>query len=172
MPRSKGFTLVELMIAIAILGILISLAVPAMGRFAIQQQVGSQANEMMLSLAYARSEAIKRNASVVVIPVTNTSTGWSDGWCVGPTIINDCNNPNVLRTFSGSSGVNITSAYLASGATRLSFFRDGTACTTCADIPISITSPKLEAEGELARCISLNRQGRPTMRKVTRDTAC
>lgn len=172
MPRSKGFTLVELMIAIAILGIIASMAMPAMSKFIIQQRVSSQANEMMLSLAFARSEAIKRNASVAVIPTTNASTGWSDGWCVGPTAIDSCTHAEVLRTFTAASGVSITSNYLASGATRLSFLRDGTACTTCADVPISITSAKLEAAGDLARCISINRQGRPELEKVTRDAGC
>lgn len=172
MPRSKGFTLVELMIAIAILGIIASIAMPAMGKFIIQQRVSSQANEMMLSLAFARSEAIKRNASVAVIPVTNASTGWSDGWCVGTIAIDNCDHAEVLRTFTPASNVSITSAYLATGSTRLTFLRDGTACTTCADVPISITSPKLEAAGDLARCISVNRQGRPEVLKVTRDAGC
>ena len=169
MPRSKGFTLVELMIAIAILGIIATLAMPEMGRFVIQQKVSSQANEMMLSLAFARSEAIKRNASIVVIPVTNASTGWSDGGCVGPTAINDCNHANVLRTFTATSNVSITSAYLAAGATQLIFLRDGTASGAGA---ITITSPKLEALGDLARCIRINFQGRPTVEKITRDEAC
>ncbi len=172
MPRSKGFTLVELMIAIAILGIIASIAAPAMGKFIIQQRVSSQANEMMLSLAFARSEAIKRNASIAVIPATNASTGWSDGWCVGPTAIDSCTHAEVLRIFSAASNVTIASNYLATGATRLSFQRDGTACTTCADVPISITSEKLEAAGDLARCISVNRQGRSVVTKVTRDAGC
>ena len=172
MPRSKGFTLVELMIAIAILGIIASIAMPAMGKFIIQQRVSSRAIEMLLSLAFARSEAIKRNASVAVIPVTNASTGWSDGWCVGTIAINNCDHAEVLRTFTPASNVSIASAYLATGSTRLSFLRDGTACTTCADVPISITSPKLEAAGNLARCISVNRQGRPEVLKVTRDAGC
>lgn len=172
MPRSKGFTLVELMVAIAILGIVGSLAIPAMSNFAMRQRVSSQANEIMLSLAFARSEAIKRNASILMIPVTDASTGWSDGWCVGPTTINDCSHADVLRSFPGGSGVTINSAFLASGATRLSFLRDGTACTTCADIPISITSSKLEAAGDNARCLYINRQGRPTLEKVTRDAGC
>ena len=93
MPRSKGFTLVELMIAIAILGIIASIAMPAMGKFIIQQRVSSQANEMMLSLAFARSEAIKRNARAVVCKTVNgeacvTTGGWEQGWMV----FHDVNN--------------------------------------------------------------------------------
>ncbi len=169
MPRSKGFTLVELMIAIAILGIIASIAMPAMGKFIIQQRVSSQANEMMLSLAFARSEAIKRNARIAVIPVTNASTGWSDGWCVGPEAINNCDHAEVLRTFTPASNVSINSAYLATGATRLIFLRDGTASGAGA---ITITSAKLEAVGDLARCIRINFQGRPEVGKITRDAAC
>lgn len=172
MSKAKGFTLVELMIAIAVLGIIVAMAAPAMSGFVIRQNVNSRANELLLSIAFARSEAVKRNASIVVIPSTNSSTGWSDGWCIGPTNISNCSHADVLRTFPGNSDVTITTAYLASGASRLMFQRDGTVCLACGDVPISITSPKLEATGDNARCITINRQGRAVVTKIARDASC
>src|SRR3990167_8172459 len=98
MKQQSGFTLVELMITLAILAILLGLAMPAVTDFAIKQRVSSQANEMMLSLAFARSEAVKLNQDVRVIPRASAANGWSDGWCVGPTSIgSDCNHADVIR---------------------------------------------------------------------------
>ena len=54
------------MIVLAILGLIMGLAVPAMGDFLVRQRVKSQANELMLAMAIARSEAGKRNSGVVV----------------------------------------------------------------------------------------------------------
>lgn len=172
MSKAKGFTLVELMIAIVVLGIIASIATPAMSQFVFRQKVNSQANELMLSFAFARSEAVKRNANIVVIPATNSSTGWSDGWCIGTSNITNCSHADVLRSFPGNDDVSITTAYLASGASRLMFQRDGTVCLACSDIPITITSPKLEATGKDARCIKINRQGRSVVSKITRDASC
>jgi len=172
MQRTSGFSLVELMIAIAVLGILTAIAAPAMSNFVTRQRVSSQANELMLTFAFARSEAVKLNTSIVVIPATNSPTGWQDGWCVGPVSINNCSDAAVIRRFPGSEGVDITTNYLATGAPKLSFLRDGTVCTACRDVPVSVTSSKLEGSGLDARCISINGQGRTSVKKVARNASC
>lgn len=169
MKQQSGFTLIELMITLALLGVILSIAIPAMGDFAIKQRVSSQTNEMMLSLAFARSEAIKLNRDVRLIPVTGTANGWSAGWCVGPSTINSCNHADVVRVFSSANGVSITSSGIANPPV-LVFRRDGT--TTQTNAALAITSPNLKVTGESARCISLNRQGRAEVKHMTRDAAC
>lgn len=171
MRKAKGFTLIELMITLAILGVILGLAAPAMGDFVVRQRVSSQANELMLALAYARSEAVTRGIDVAVLPATNANTGWSDGWCVGPeATMNNCGHADRLRNFASAKDVTITSSYLQSGATALFFKRDGT-CPSCTN-SINITSAKLKATGSDARCIDISLLGRATLRKITRDTAC
>lgn len=169
MSKEKGFTLIELMIAIAILGVIVGLAAPAMGDFLIRQRVSSQANELMLALAFARSEAVKSNTSIAIIPATNSSDGWSDGWCVGPeSSMNNCNHSSRLRTFSAVSGVSVSSPYRTSNP-KLYFKRDG---TLNGAQPFRITSSKLKATGDDARCVDIATQGRSSLRKVTRDASC
>lgn len=169
MRRVKGFTLIELMITIAILGVIVGLAAPAMGDFLVRQRVSSQASELMLALAFARSEAVKSNSSIAVIPATNSSTGWSDGWCVGPeSTMTNCAHSTRIRTFSAVSGVSVTSPYLATNP-RLFFKRDG---TINGDQAFKVTSTKLKATGNDARCIKPSLQGRSSMTKVTRDASC
>lgn len=169
MKQQSGFTLIELMITLALLGIILGLAMPAVTDFAIKQRVSSQANEMMLSLAFARSEALKLNQDVRVIPRTGTATGWSDGWCVGPATINNCNHADVLRVFSAANGVRITSSGIANPPV-LVFRRDGT--TNQGNAAIVITSPNLKATGESARCVTLSLQGRTEIERIARDGGC
>ncbi|UPQ83461.1 GspH/FimT family pseudopilin [Pseudomonas knackmussii] len=169
MKRHSGFTLIELMITLAVLAIVLGIAMPAISDFAIKQRVSSKTNEMMLSLAFARSEALKLNRDVRVMPSTGSAAGWSDGWCVGPATINNCNHAEVVRVFSPANGVSITSSGIANPPI-LVFRRDGT--TPQGNAALAITSPNLNATGSSARCITLNPQGRAEVRKVTRDNGC
>ena len=168
MQRVRGFTLIELMIAVALLGIIASLAAPSMANFAIRQRVSSQANEMMLSLAFARAEAIKRNAQIRLLPVTNSAEGWQDGWCVGPTSMTSCTHADRLKVFEAKSDVSVSSGDFV--GTPLTFNRDGTAFPQQGNF--FVTSPKLNANGLDARCINISAQGRPHLTKVTRDEGC
>ena len=69
----KGFTILELMIVVTIAAILGALAMPEIGYTLQTNKLKTSASDMHLSLLLARSEAIKRNASVTVSQVGN---GW------------------------------------------------------------------------------------------------
>ncbi len=60
----SGFTLLELMVVVVIAGILLAIGVPAMGNFIRNSRMTAAANDLMGTLHYARSEAIKRRAPV------------------------------------------------------------------------------------------------------------
>lgn len=85
MNRQLGFNIIELMVAIAVLGILLGLGVPAMQSFIQNNRLTSQINGLSSSLALARSEAVKRNLQVVVCASTSgtactTGSTWDRGW--------------------------------------------------------------------------------------------
>lgn len=74
-----GFTLIEMMVTIAIAGVLLSIAVPGFKGIITNNRISAQANDFVSGLALARSEAIKRGRSVLVTAATtnNFSSGWT-----------------------------------------------------------------------------------------------
>ena len=87
---SKGFTLIELMIVIAIAAILMTLAAPSFSLMINNSKVTSATNEFIGSLNLARSEALKRSNNVSVCKSniaftacdTTASTFTTNGWIV------------------------------------------------------------------------------------------
>lgn len=77
--KQNGFTLAELMVAIAILGIIVGIAVPSMQSFILNQRVRSASFDLNSDLLQARSEATKRNADVVIAA---TGGSWQNGWVI------------------------------------------------------------------------------------------
>ena len=77
--HAAGFTLIELMVAIAILGVLVSLGIPSFNNFIQRSRLEAAVSDLSDSFKYARSEAIQRNTAVRVDPVAG---GYNDGWTV------------------------------------------------------------------------------------------
>ncbi|SEA48003.1 type IV fimbrial biogenesis protein FimT [Microbulbifer marinus] len=69
--RSAGFTLIELMIVIAILAILIAIGVPSFTSLIKNNRLTSAANDLAGALHFARAEAVRRGSSVQVSSVSD-----------------------------------------------------------------------------------------------------
>jgi len=113
----SGFTLIELVIALSIAAILVSIAVPSFSDMIQNNRLTSQTNQFIAALTYARSEAIKRSAA---IDVTATSPSSANEWGSGLSV--QVNGGAVLKVFSAldgstlnSTGNNSAFQYLANG---------------------------------------------------------
>lgn len=83
--KLAGFTLLELMVAIAVAAILVSVSAPSFRSIIQNNRLVGQSNEIVTAFQVARSEALKRNRSVVICPSSDGATcetSWVDGWIV------------------------------------------------------------------------------------------
>ena len=161
---SAGFTLLELMTVLAILGILVSVAIPSFGYMAANTKVKSASTELYLALIRARSESVKRNRAV---SISANAGGWQEGWQIIADGNNDgdfadvaTNNDRLVNEQGALKRVSITEG---SGNTSIVFRPTGRICTTCladADPPaLQVTSD--DKDYKLQRCISTDLTGRP-----------
>jgi type IV fimbrial biogenesis protein FimT len=82
---ANGFTLVELMVTVAIVAILLAIALPSFQGSFRSNRVATATNELLASLSLARSEAIRNTRGAAVCASTNGTAcggGWNDGWLV------------------------------------------------------------------------------------------
>lgn len=82
---AQGFTLVELLVAVAVLAILLGTGVPSFVEMVRDSRIGGDANALARALHLARSEAVKRAEFVTVCPRGGSggcggAGDWSDGW--------------------------------------------------------------------------------------------
>jgi type IV fimbrial biogenesis protein FimT len=89
---SKGFTLIELMVVVSIVAILGTLAAPSFNALATSQALRSASSELHISLMQARSEALRTNRNVYVVPVSATDPATTADWAAGWTVFVDNNN--------------------------------------------------------------------------------
>jgi len=87
MKKYSGFTLIELMITLFIVGILLTVGVPSMKTFMQSNQLIASTNELISAFHVARSEAIKQNSRVTICESSDgktcaTTGSWREGWIV------------------------------------------------------------------------------------------
>jgi len=137
--RIAGFTLVELMVTVAIIAILASLAAPSFSDFIRNQRIKNASFDLVSDLTYARSEAVKRNGSVTI---SAAGGGWNEGWSI---------------TIEDGTSIRVHSP-IGEG---ISSTGDGTVEFNWAGRTVSPTQITLTA-GSSSRCISVSLSGMPS----------
>ncbi|ABM34100.1 GspH/FimT family pseudopilin [Paracidovorax citrulli] len=76
--RHRGFTLIELMVTMALVAVLLRIGIPSFVSFQRNSELTSAANGLLASVNSARTEAMKRNMNAGLVPTTGSS--WGGGW--------------------------------------------------------------------------------------------
>jgi type IV fimbrial biogenesis protein FimT len=160
---AHGFTLIELMVVLAVAAVVIGLAVPSMSQFMLSGKLRAYSNEVVASAVLARSEAIKRNQSVRLC-VANAagddceSGSWESGWVV---ITSD--DQVLHRQLPISDGFKILSA-----TDELTFQPSGMGATA-ANLTVCRATPSV---GSQERIVTISATGRTSVTKPTTPSSC
>lgn len=144
----KGFTLIELMVTLVILGILIAAGVPGMQNLLANMSVSSSSKRLHNSLAYARQQASDMTTIVTVCPSNDSATcsgTWNDGWIVFDT------STNTVLKVEDNSASNTT---VVAGSATISFSIRGENTGNAVSFTVNSTRP-----GITPRQISVSNSG-------------
>jgi len=163
----KGFTLVELMVTVAVAGIIAAIAAPSFGKMISHNRLVSSSNEMIAALQVARTEAVTRRAQTTFCPSTDGATcsgGAGSQWIVFSSrngvdtqLRSVAANPRmVVKTSANVTGGNTRITFTPAGFVQVGAKSSGTISVCAADLSgenavdisaavVRITSAKREA---------------------------
>jgi type IV fimbrial biogenesis protein FimT len=161
----SGFTLMELLVTIAIASILLSVAIPSFTPTIASNRLTTYANELVTALNLARSEAIKRNQPVTIRHNGNTSGAWESGWTVftdlnGDGTVTVADGDTLLRTYAALPISFTLRGTTPSYANRITYQASGTSANgsfVICDSSDKNTFP----EANTSKLITVNSIGRP-----------
>jgi type IV fimbrial biogenesis protein FimT len=144
---SYGLTMIELMVTLTIMAVLAAIGTPSLLSMIATQQVKTATFDLYASLTYARSEAIKRNAVVTIIP---RGGNFGNGYDLQ-------SGTAVLRSQLGTVGVTFTSP----SGVDLAYGGDGR-LTIPGQYQLELTSARNTSIDK--RCLVISPAGRPSIR--------
>ena len=163
----NGFTLIEMMMVLAIAAILVTVAVPSYMTFTQNSRITSQINEIAVAINSARSEAAKRGLRTVVCQSTNPKAAtpscggaakdWSTGWIVFVDADNDSSFD--AGEYKVTQGVAETGVDVFASATSLIFLPDGSK-SEAGTVTIAVCDDRGKDKGKQ---ISVLATGRPNV---------
>jgi len=131
-PKATGFTLLELLVTLALAAVLLATAAPSFSSYLQNQRLSHASSRLVSELRLARHAAVDRNQRVVICTGSRTlgctgSTRWDDGWIVYEDSNGDRQRQAGEPLLRETPLLQALSARSSTARTRLSFFPDGSA---------------------------------------------
>lgn len=172
---NTGFSVIELIIILAVLGVLLAVGAPSFQTLLANTRLTTHANALFMAVNLARSEAIHRGRRVDLVPAGN-GTSWTDGWIV---FVDENNNQRpddgeivVLRHEAVHPDLRITPRFTDSKVQYLAYNGSGRSRTNASNQTSQSGSWLLEY-GTQSRKVIINFLGRPRVcNPITDGASC
>jgi type IV fimbrial biogenesis protein FimT len=159
--RQTGFTLIEMMVTLAVLVILLAIVAPSFRQVIANQRIKTAAFDLFSALNFARSEAVKRNASVTLRAGATANGAWTTGW----RLVDPADSTKYLRSWAPITNLSVVEK-AGPGITAITYGSDGRVASGSVKLEINMASP---VAGISARCV---RADNLNARPVTIQGAC
>ena len=163
---AAGFTLVEMMFTLVVLAVLMALAAPSLTNLVRDQRIKTVTGDLYAAMAFARSEAIKRNVYVAVCS-HNGASGCqnSSDWALGWIVYLDADGNGFPGAASDILKVQdpLTDITLTGTATNVSYQGDGRLRV----LPTPFVASMAGNDSITVRCVRLDLGGRPNIQVDT-----
>jgi type IV fimbrial biogenesis protein FimT len=173
MRRQRGITLLELMIALGLAGLLLSMAVPALGTFVSNARQTGAINDFVSSIHLARSTAVTTNARVTICPSSNGTSceavDWSNGWIVFSDQNSDQSVDGTERIIGTSGEVNDLTIESAEFDTYLTFRPNGRVMNASLNGSSGFFTVCDRRGADRAKVMIIDLSGRPRLSKTKAD---
>jgi type IV fimbrial biogenesis protein FimT len=174
----SGFTLIELIIVMILIGILVAIGVPSFSSITTSSRMSAESNTLLGDLQYARAEAAREGSPVTVCVANTTETGcnaastaWQGGWI----IFTDLNDDQTLdagdsilrvqRAFSGTDTFTST----VSPDYSVTFTREGFASVGGGSLIVTLHNTPYNEY--YSRCLEITQAGMMSIQTPTTDAA-
>lgn len=154
-PRYAGFSLMELLITMALASILAAIAFPSYREFNIRNTVSDTTNDLVQAVQLARAEAAKRGQDVVV----QANGTWTNGWQVlaGAEVI--LNHPAI------ATGYTVQSKSTGGGVDNAVTFRPTGSLLAATSFDFNVCRPADQADASKSRRITIQGSGTVSSRR-------
>jgi type IV fimbrial biogenesis protein FimT len=163
--RASGFTMMELLMVIAISGILAAIGIPSFQYVTASNRIATELNTLVGDLQFARSEAVKSGLPVTVCASTDgascaNSDTWDTGWIVFADLNGDKTFDNasdsLLRVQKGFATTGSSDTLVASSTAfqAVVFNREGYAATGVASV-VNLALHSAPVNNQWTRCLAV-----------------